>query len=547
MRSRVASLMEEMHHRFYRSGYSTIVRESRDFSCVVLDPAGRLLVAPPMFLHGPVYHHLAARILALYGAAGLKDGDVILCNHPYEGQLPHAPDMAVVAPIRFAGRLVGFAGSIAHKADIGGAVPGSLSGQATEIFQEGLLLPPVKLYDEGRRNAGLERLIAANSRAPALVLGDLEAQVGVMRLGAEGVKALCRSHGAAALEAAFAAIFGAAVASFRAALQRLPHGRAEAEGFLDSDGVTTGAPVRLAVAVTIDADGIALDFTGCAAMTRGPVNLRPALVEACAYYALIAFLDPDLPYNDGLAAVVRFRYPRDLVVNAAPPAPVGSYIMTCHKLVDVMLKALGRLDPARAIAESGGTGGAITLTWKDRMPDGNFHHYEIHGSAYGATAQGDGASGLTVHLANIHTTPIEIIESEFPCRIARFELIPDFGRRRAMARRIELPPRIPGRRGGEPHLPRRPRPLPARGDSRWPAGARQPPRPRPRRAGARTRSRPGRACGRRQLHDRRGGWRRRRPARSARPGAARGRSQGRLCRRGQRPRRALLTGTGRGI
>ena len=145
VRNRIASLMEEMDYRFYRSGYSTIVRESRDFSCVVTDRRGRLAVAPFMYFHAPVYFHLIRRILELYGEDGLDDGDVLVCNHPYEGNLPHVPDMALVRPVFANGTIVAFTASIAHKADMGGAVPGSTWGQATDLFQEGMLLPPVKI------------------------------------------------------------------------------------------------------------------------------------------------------------------------------------------------------------------------------------------------------------------------------------------------------------------------------------------------------------------------------------------------------------------
>src|SRR2546421_12601004 len=152
-----------MHYHFYRSGYSTIIRESRDFSCVILDRDGRLIVAPPMFFHAPVYRHLVGRILDLYGA-DMNAGDVFVSNHPYEGGLPHVSDMAFVAPVFAEGRIVAFSGSIAHKADVGGAVPGSTSANATEIFHEGLLLPPVKIREGGERLGDIERIIFANSR-----------------------------------------------------------------------------------------------------------------------------------------------------------------------------------------------------------------------------------------------------------------------------------------------------------------------------------------------------------------------------------------------
>src|SRR6266481_7401626 len=192
-----------MHYHFYRSGYSTIIRESRDFSCVILDREGRLIVAPPMFFHAPVYRHLIGRILALYEpertGEGIRDGDVFVSNHPYEGGLPHVSDMAFVAPVFADGKIVAFAGSIAHKADVGGAVPGSTSANATELYHEGLLIPPIKMVEAGRPLPDVERLIRANSRQPALVRGDMQAQIAVTQMGAARVKELCARFGAETL------------------------------------------------------------------------------------------------------------------------------------------------------------------------------------------------------------------------------------------------------------------------------------------------------------------------------------------------------------
>src|SRR5881392_3196064 len=178
LRNKVASLVDEMHYHFYRSGYSTIIRESRDFSCVILDRTGRLIVSPPMFFHAPVYRYLVENILRTYGSA-IRQGDVFVSNHPYEGGLPHVSDMAFVAPVFAGGEIVAFAGSIAHKADVGGAVAGSTSAAATEMFQEGLLLPPIKMVAAGIPQRDIERIILANSRQAALMRGDMAAQIGV--------------------------------------------------------------------------------------------------------------------------------------------------------------------------------------------------------------------------------------------------------------------------------------------------------------------------------------------------------------------------------
>src|SRR6202165_4755667 len=211
LRNKIASLVEEMHYHFYRSGYSTIIRESRDFSCVILDRDGRLIVAPPMFFHAPVYRHLVGRILQVYAAPGaIEDGDVFVSNHPYEGGLPHVSDMAFVAPVFVDGALVAFSGSIAHKADLGGTVAGSTSANATEIYHEGLLIPPIKISDGGKFLAEIERIILTNSRQPELVRGDMRAQIAVTRMGVARVEELCARFGAATVTGAFAAILSGA-------------------------------------------------------------------------------------------------------------------------------------------------------------------------------------------------------------------------------------------------------------------------------------------------------------------------------------------------
>jgi len=427
LRNKVASLVDEMHYHFYRSGYSTIIRESRDFSCVILDREGRLIVAPPMFFHAPVYRHLVRRILEVYGGErAIKAGDVFVSNHPYEGGLPHVSDMAFLAPVFAAGEIVAFAGSIAHKADVGGAVAGSTSADATEMFQEGLLVPPIKIVEAGVGQTDVERIILTNSRQPALMRGDIQAQIAVTQMGAQRVKELCNRFGAGTVIEAFAAILKAAADELRAAVARLPEGGSSAEGLLDSDGVVIDHPVKLAVTIAIK-DGIAsFDFSNSDPQARGPVNLRPSMVEACVFYALIGCLGPNLHFNDGMRDVVRLTYAPRTVTNADPPAPVSNYQMVNLKLVDVILEALGRFHPARAIANAGSSS-ALTVAWAKGRSGQSTMQYEIMGSAYGGGMGHDGACATATHLSNLHITPIEILETEFPCRISRFELVPDTG------------------------------------------------------------------------------------------------------------------------
>ena len=358
--------------------------------------------------------------------AAIAEGDVFVSNHPYEGGLPHVSDMAFVAPVFADGEIVAFAGSIAHKADVGGTVAGSTSANATEMFHEGVLLPPIKIWDGGRALPDIERLILANSRQPALMRGDIQAQIAVTRMGAARVKELCERFGAGTVTQAFAGILKGAADELRGAIARLPDGTASAEGFLDSDGVVLDQPVKLAVTIAITGDVASFDFSGSDPQAKGPVNLRPSMVEACVFYCLIGSLGPNLHFNDGMRDVVRLAFKPRTVTNADPPAPVSNYQMVNLLLVDVILEALGQLNPQRAIAHSGASS-ALGIAWSKGRPGQSAMQYEIAGSAYGAGIGHDGVTATATHLSNLHTTPIEILESEYPCRITRFDLVPDSG------------------------------------------------------------------------------------------------------------------------
>lgn len=426
LRNKVAGLTDEMHYHFYRSGYSTIIRESRDFSCVILDAEGRLITAPPMFFHGTVYRHFCARVLAQHGDT-IAPGDVFVSNHPYEAGLPHVSDMGFVAPI-FAGRhLIGFSGSIAHKADVGGTMPGSTSANATEIFHEGLLLPPVRIRAGGRPCSDIERLILANSRQPELVAGDIGAQVAATCMGVARMEELAGRFGADTVCEAFAAILKGAADELADAIARLPEGVASASGFMDTDGVELERMIRMAVTVTVRNGRVLFDFSDSDTQAKGPINLRPSMVEACCFYSLIGCLGPDIHFNDGCRDVVDFRYAPDTITNATAPAPVSSYQMANLKLVDVILEALSQFRPERAVANAGSSG-ALLINWgKGARPGQSNLQYEILGSAYGGGYGHDGASCTATHLSNLHVTPIEILESEYPVRVTAFELIPDSG------------------------------------------------------------------------------------------------------------------------
>jgi len=427
LKNKVASLVDEMHYHFYRSGYSTIIRESRDFSCVILDKGGRLIVPPPMFFHAPFYKHFVDRTLELYGEDGLEDGDVIVSNHPYEAGVPHVSDMAFVAPIFADGQLVGFSGSCAHKADIGGMNPGSTSANSTEIYHEGLVLPPVKITVAGDYDEDLERLILTNSRQPELVRGDVRAQIAATAMGVTRMRDHCDRFGIETVMDAFAAILNSAAEEMQAAIAALPDGEASADGYMDDDGVEMDKGVYFAVTITKRGKDITFDFSNSQAQAKGPVNLRPSMVEACVFYSLIGCLGPTMQFNDGMRDVVKFVYAPRTITNAESPSPVSSYQKANLRLTDVILEALATFNPSRGIAGSGSSG-SLSINWhQGGKPGHNTLQYEILGSAYGGGHGNDGCNATATHLSNLHVTPVEIIESEYPCRITEFAMVQDSG------------------------------------------------------------------------------------------------------------------------
>ncbi len=423
----LSGIVREMQNSLYRTGYSTIIRESHDASCAILDAAGRLVgqhVVLP--LHMGAFPACAEALLERVPVREMAPGDAYIMNHPYYGGSPHASDMAVLSPVFFDGRLVAFCCSMAHKPDIGGTVPGSGAGDARELFHEGLQVPPVRYVVGGEPSRAVEAILRANSRTPELVVGDLRGQVGCNRVGERRLRELFAKYGAATLESAWELLFAKTEERVRAAIAAWPDGGYRAEATTDNDGVDLDRPLTVRVRVEKRGDRICFDFRESDDQARGPANIRPPLVRACCYYALIGLIDPHLPPNYGLVRAVETRFREGSFLDPRWPAAVNSYMPTAQVVTEAILAALGQMLPARQVASSGGTG---ALVIGGPRPDGagSYVHYEIYGSASGARPDRDGTSGLSVHLGNSQITPIEILESEFPVRLHAFALRPDSG------------------------------------------------------------------------------------------------------------------------
>jgi N-methylhydantoinase B len=426
VKASLGGIVQEMQNSLFRTGFSTIVRESQDASCALMNEKGEVVAQHVVLpLHIGAFPACCAAVIAAFGDT-IAEGDAFLVNHPYEGGSPHAPDVAVITPVFVEGVLFGFCGSIAHKSDIGGPVPGSCSGQAREIFNEGLQIPAVRYQSRYAPNVDLERIIAANSRTPELVLGDIRGQLGANRLGERRLIELVGKHGAATIRACHARLFDIACARVKLAVAGWTDGRYEAERFVDDDGIELERPVRIHVAVDKRGDALHFDFTGSADQTIGPANIRPPLVQAACAYCLISLIDPHLHVCSGLFEGFSVTAREGSVLNPRFPAPVNTYNPTIHALVDAIFAALSHVSPAKARADGSGSR-SIILGGRNPFTGRNYVQYEIVAGGAGARATKDGMSGITVNQSNARIAPIEIIESEFPTRLLRFDLIPDSG------------------------------------------------------------------------------------------------------------------------
>ena len=427
IQARLAGIVQEMQNSLFRTGYSTIIRESQDASCAILNTRGEVVAQHVVLpLHMGAFPACAEAILKAFPPHEICEGDAFIINHPYLGGSPHAPDMGVLTPIFHHGEWVGFAANMAHKSDIGGTVPGSGSGNAREIYQEGLHLPPVKYMSRLQPVKEIEALIAANSRTAALVIGDLRGQVGAARLGERRMSELIGRYGKPTVLDCTERLSQYTESRVRRAIASWPDGESEGESFVDHDGIDLKRPIRIHVKVKKLGKKLFFDFTGSSDQTQGPANIRPPLVRAACAYCLVALVDRFLPINQGLSRVIDATFRPGSVVDPRFPAAVNTYMPTALTVAEAVLRALALFVPDKRIA--GGSGSAaLVLGGRDSQNDRAFVHYEIFSGGTGARSGKDGVSATAFHLSNCKTAPIEIIESEFPTRVERFEMIADSG------------------------------------------------------------------------------------------------------------------------
>jgi len=420
MRYALSSVAEEMNANLIRSAYSPNIKERRDCSSGIFDADGEMVAqAESIPVHlGAMPYSVAAAVAA---CPKMEPGDVVVLNDPYAGGA-HLPDVTFVSPVFVQGARVAFVANRAHHADVGGKEPGSLAGDTREIYQEGVRIPPVRLWKQWVPDEELMRLILLNVRTPEERRGDLQAQHAACAIGIERMTELFREHGGSRLSAGMRAMSDYSERRMRAAIEALPDGSASFEDVLDGDGVTEGSiPVR--VEIRIAGDEIVVDFTGSSPQVVGPVNAVEAVTASAAFYAIRALTDPGIPANAGCYRPIRIKAPGGTIVNCRPPAPVvGGNLETSQRMVDVILGAFGRLVPEHAIAACQGTMNNVAIGGIDPRTGLAYSLYETIGGGTGARLDADGIDGIHSHMTNTLNTPIEALELAYPLRVERYEL-----------------------------------------------------------------------------------------------------------------------------
>ena len=420
-----ASIAGEMGTVLRRTAYSPNIKERRDYSCAVFDGEGELVA---MGDHMPVHlGSMPLSVKAAINALSLRAGDLALLNDPFAGGT-HLPDLTLISPLydpSNPARPVSYLATRAHHSDIGGMSPGSMP-MSRDIFQEGIRIPPLKLYQAGKLNRELLQILMYNVRTPVEREGDLAAQVGALKVGEKRLQGLLQSCGREEITTYMKALQDYGERIMKQLIAGITPGTYSAEDFLDSGGEDDGMterPVRIKVAIAIRGEEMRVDFRGSAPQVGGCLNAVEAITRSAVYYVLRCLAPPDAPTSSGLIRPVEVVAPPATVVNAVfPAATAGGNVETSQRIVDVLLKALSMALPDRIPAASSGTMNNLSIGGIHPDTAQPFSYYETIGGGMGASCDGHGDNGIHTHMTNSLNTPIEALERHIPVRVREYRL-----------------------------------------------------------------------------------------------------------------------------
>ena len=421
VRNKLEGIANEMQSTLFRSSFSPIVKEGLDASASLFTLEGETLAqAIAIPIHLATLIPVVRAILDEFPAATMINGDVYIMNDPYLGGT-HLPDIALVMPIFHDGRPVAFSAAMTHHQDVGGMSPGSVPTNATEIYQEGIRIPPLKFMERGVLNETLMKMLRLNVRLPDSFTGDLNAQIAACEIGRRRLGELATRYGSATLTGIFSDLLARSERMTRDAIQAIPDGSYGYHDFLDNDGIDLDAPIRIEVMVTIADDTVHVDFTGTDPQVRGPFNCMPSGSQAAAYFAVHAMTDPDIPTNGGCFRPISLHLPEGSLVNPREPAPVNARTSTIKRISGCIVGALGQAVPERAPADAAGE--MLLLAFGGTRPDRSRYVIgELIASGSGASDGMDGVDVIETDGTNCMNLPVEALEMDAPIRVHRTEI-----------------------------------------------------------------------------------------------------------------------------
>ena len=422
------SVTDETFVALMQSAYSTNIKERHDHSTAIIDPRGRLVVqaerAMPTHLGSVV--DMMSVVLRKYGVEHCHQGDIFVGNDPYVAGGTHLPDVNIAMPVFVGGKLLAFICTIAHHADIGGMAPGSMAGGMTEIFQEGLRIPVVKLFRRGELMQDIFDLLLLNVRVPEERRGDYFAQIAACRLGERRLIELAETYSTAALEEAFDEIIARTGQRMRDAISKIPDGVYEFTDVMDGDGLGT-LDIPIKTRIEVKGDHITLDFSESGDQVRGNINAGFNATQSSACYVLKAMLDPEVPNNQGVQDAITIICGKGKIVNAAFPAAIAARNHTCQRVVDVIIGALAKALPQNAVAAANGSNTTIVFSGVDPRNRSAYVYFETLGGGFGGRYSKDGKDGVQVHITNTSNLPVESIEMEYPLLVESYGFVVDSG------------------------------------------------------------------------------------------------------------------------
>ena len=427
IRNAAVAIAEEMNANLIRTSYSPNIKERRDCSCALFGADGEMVSqAENMPVHLGAMPFSVQAAVERFPPSELAPGDAVVLNDPYDGGA-HLPDLTLVTPVFVDDEVVAFAANRAHHADVGGSRAGSVAADSTEIYQEGLRIPPVRLFEAGEPNRDVFDLITRNVRTPDERRGDLRAQEAANETARERVHDLVEKYGVTDLEAAFAEVKDYSERRMRAELADIPDGTYDFEDVLDDDGRgNEDLPIR--ATVTVESESVTVDFVGTAPQTEGPINAVRAVTASATYYAVRCVTDPDIPPNAGCYRPVTVETPSGSLVDPDPPAAVvGGNLETSQRVTDVVLGAFAGAVPETVTAAGQGTMNNVTFGGTDPRDGSPYTFYETQAGGFGGRTGLDGMDAVHVHMSNTMNTPAEVLETAYPLRVERYELRPDSG------------------------------------------------------------------------------------------------------------------------